>query len=426
MARATLHHLAILDHDHVMGHGAHHRQVMADKQVGQAVFVLQFAQQRHHLFLHRTVQGRGGFVEQHQRGLEHQGAGNGDALALATGKLMGVTMPAGGVQPHVLEHLDHLRFAVGQAARCVHFQALADDLLHRHARAEAAIGVLEHHLHLLAPWAHLLMVERVQGLTLEANAAAGVEQAQDRLAQGGLAGTGLADNPQGFAALHAEADAVHRAQVGLGPEQPATEGELHAQVIHFQYRLTGLAAQHIARGLGVQQQAAVGMLRCGEQGLAVSLLDDFPGTHHADPLGDTAHQVEVMADQQQRHAQALLQGLEQQQDLALHRHVQRRGGLVGNQQFGLAGQGHGDHHPLALAAGQLMGVGLEPFLGFLDAHQFQQFEDARLRRLAAQALVQQQGFADLLFDAVQRVQGGHRLLEDHGNAVAAQFLQGAW
>jgi hypothetical protein len=61
-------------------------------------------------------------------------------------------------------------------------------------------------------------------------------------------------------------------------------------------------------------------------------------------VGDAAHQVQVMADQQQRHAQARLQFLEQVEDLQLHGHVQRRGRLVGNQQFRLVGQGHGDHH----------------------------------------------------------------------------------
>jgi hypothetical protein len=48
----------------------------------------------------------------------------------------------------------------------------------------------------------------------------------------------------------------------------------------------------------------------------------FRRLHHAHPLGDAAHQVEVVTDQQQRHAQALLQGFEQQQDLALHGHIQ--------------------------------------------------------------------------------------------------------
>ncbi|MNZ76415.1 hypothetical protein D3C78_949180 [compost metagenome] len=70
-----------------------------------------------------------------------------------------------------------------------------------------------------------------------------------------------------------------------------------------------------------------------------------------------------------------------------------------------------------------MRIGLEAFLGFLDAHQVQQFKDPRLRRFACQAFVHQQGFADLFFDAVQRVQGRHGLLEDHRNAIAAQLSQ---
>ncbi|MNC05405.1 hypothetical protein D3C75_528770 [compost metagenome] len=70
-----------------------------------------------------------------------------------------------------------------------------------------------------------------------------------------------------------------------------------------------------------------------------------------------------------------------------------------------------------------MGIGLEALFGFLDAYQMQQFEDPRLRRLARQAFVHQQGFTDLFFDAVQRVEGGHRLLEDHRDAITAQFAQ---
>ncbi|MNS05386.1 hypothetical protein D3C72_367850 [compost metagenome] len=130
-----------------------------------------------------------------------------------------------------------------------------------------------------------------------------------------------------------------------------------------------------------------------------------------------------MADQQQRHAEPPLQGFEQQQNLALYGDVECGGGFVGDQQFRLAGQGHRDHHPLTLATGQLMRVGLEAFLGFLDAHQVQQLKNPCLRRFAGHASVHQQGFADLLFDAVERIEGGHRLLENHRDAVTAQFTQ---
>ena len=166
------------------------------------------------------------------------------------------------------------------------------------------------------------------------------------------------------------------------------------------------------------------MLRRAEQGRAVRLLDNLPALHHAHAVGNAPHQVQVMADQQQRHAQACLQFLEQVENFQLHGHIQRRGRFVGNQQFRLVGQGHGDHHPLALPAGQLVGQGLEAFARLRDADHFQQLQGARSGLLAGQALVQQKDFIDLLFDAVQRVQRRHRLLEDHRNAVAANALQG--
>ena len=50
----------------------------------------------------------------------------------------------------------------------------------------------------------------------------------------------------------------------------------------------------------------------------------------------------------------------QLEDLGLDRHVEGRGGLVGDDERGPAGDGHGDHHPLAQAAGKLVREGLGP------------------------------------------------------------------
>jgi hypothetical protein len=49
-----------------------------------------------------------------------------------------------------------------------------------------------------------------------------------------------------------------------------------------------------------------------------------------------------------------LQLSHQLQHLRLHGDVERRRRLVGDQHLGAAGQRHGDHHPLAHAAGQLV------------------------------------------------------------------------
>ena len=48
------------------------------------------------------------------------------------------------------------------------------------------------------------------------------------------------------------------------------------------------------------------------------------------------------------------------------------------------------------------------------------------RHLTAQPLVQGEHLGDLLLHRVQRVERGHRFLEDHGDAVAANRAQAPW
>ena len=62
-----------------------------------------------------------------------------------------------------------------------------------------------------------------------------------------------------------------------------------------------------------------------------------------------------MGDHQNGHAVLALQVVEQVQYLPTQAHVQRRGRLIGNQQFGFTAQSHGDHGPLALPPAELMG-----------------------------------------------------------------------
>ena len=74
--------------------------------------------------------------------------------------------------------------------------------------------------------------------------------------------------------------------------------------------------------------------------------DDFSGIHHRDTVSDQGHHTEVMGDEHDGQSVLALQVLDQRQDLGLDGDVERCGGLVGQQQPGLAGQGDRDHHPL--------------------------------------------------------------------------------
>ena len=89
-----------------------------------------------------------------------------------------------------------------------------------------------------------------------------------------------------------------------------------------------------------------------------------------------------MRDQDHRHAALGDQVGDQVEDLSLDGDVERRGRLVGDQQVGLAGQRHGDGDALALAAGELVRIGIDALrrIGKADAIEQGDRFVARLRR----------------------------------------------
>ena len=70
-----------------------------------------------------------------------------------------------------------------------------------------------------------------------------------------------------------------------------------------------------------------------------------------------------------------------------------------------------------------MGIGAETLLGLAHADLEQKLEHALAGARFVHVAMQLQYLAHLLLDGVQRVERGHRLLEDHGDAVAADRLQ---
>ena len=157
----------------------------------------------------------------------------------------------------------------------------------------------------------------------------------------------------------------------------------------------------------------VGMLRRGEDVVRRAALDDLAVIHHAYPVGHLAHDAEIVGDEQHRHVEFGLELEQQVEDLRLDGDVERGGRLIGDEQVGLVGERHGDHHPLPLAARELVRIGVEPALGVVDADLVEQIEHARPRCAVRQTAMDLEHLADLLLDGVKRVERGHRLLEDH-------------
>ena len=117
-----------------------------------------------------------------------------------------------------------------------------------------------------------------------------------------------------------------------------------------------------------EQADGVGVLRIGKQALRIAALDHLPGVHHHDLVGQLGDHAEVVGDEDDRGAELRAQGAHQLEDLRLDGDVERGGRLVGDQQLRIAGERHGDHHPLAHPAAQLMRIVARPLLGRRDAH----------------------------------------------------------
>ena len=66
-----------------MRHGADDLHIVRDEQVAQALLSLQALQQGQHLLLDGDIEGAGGLVQHQHLGLHDEGAGHGQALALA-------------------------------------------------------------------------------------------------------------------------------------------------------------------------------------------------------------------------------------------------------------------------------------------------------------------------------------------------------
>ena len=164
------------------------------------------------------------------------------------------------------------------------------------------------------------------------------------------------------------------------------------------------------------------MQRMVEDLIDRAILNHTPCVHHRHDIRVLRHHAQIVRDEHDRHAVLVLKSAQQFENLGLYGHVQGRGRLVSQQQARFAGQGHGDHHPLAHPAGKLMGILIQPAARLGDAHAAQGLLGNLDRFAARHLLMQQDRFEDLLADGVDGIERGHRLLKDHGDLIAANLL----
>ena len=178
-----------------------------------------------------------------------------------------------------------------------------------------------------------------------------------------------------------------------------------------------------AGGRRRDQPSGVSVSRRRQYFAARAALDAQALVHDVNAVGDAPDEAEIVRDEDDRQAKSLLQLPEQCQDAGLHRDIERGRRLVRDQQIGIERQCHRDHHPLALAARQLVRIGVELGGRVIDGDQLEQLERPVAGGGPRHSGMAPQRRRHLLADAVERVERRHRLLEDHGHSGAAKTIE---
>ena len=188
--------------------------------------------------------------------------------------------------------------------------------------------------------------------------------------------------------------------------------------------LQGVGAIGFEIGNGLEQAAGVGM-RWGLKNVSLAAeFDQVAGVHDGDTVGDLRNDREIVRDKQHGEAETGAEIGEQIEDLRLDGDVQSGGRFVGDEQARAVDDGHGDHDALAHAAGKLMRIIAVAARGVGDGDVVHGVDRAAPGFLFRDWIVREHGFGNLVADAHDRVEGGHRLLKNHGDLRAPEEAHG--
>jgi hypothetical protein len=130
--------------------------------------------------------------------------------------------------------------------------------------------------------------------------------------------------------------------------------------------LTAITRIGLRIGDGGQERLGIGVERATEELVVGGDLDELTEVHHADTIGDVAHNGEVVADEEVRKVEVALQLAEEIEDLALDGDVEGANGLVKDNEFGVDSERARNGDALSLTAAQLVRVAAPERLGETD------------------------------------------------------------
>ena len=160
-----------------------------------------------------------------------------------------------------------------------------------------------------------------------------------------------------------------------------------------------------------QQGLRVRVKRCLEQRLGRGELDDVSEIHHRDSVGDVLHHREVVGHEQVGDSELVLKIGEEVDRLRLDRHIERRDGLVADDQVGAEGERPGDVDSLALTAGEFVGVA--GAVSSTEADPVEKLQHPVVDLLRCHLRVDPHRLADDAADGMAGIQRRIGVLEDH-------------
>ena len=146
------------------------------------------------------------------------------------------------------------------------------------------------------------------------------------------------------------------------------------------------------------------MLRRADDIGGVAVLLNLTVAKHQQPVRALGGQGQIVGDKQNGSTRFPAQDIQQVENAFLHRHVQRAGGLIGNDDVRAQGNGDGNQHALFHPAGELMRILRHALFGVAQADLFQQGEHLLVALGVSHLLVQLNNFPDLRADRLHRIE----------------------
>ena len=153
----------------------------------------------------------------------------------------------------------------------------------------------------------------------------------------------------------------------------------------------------------------------------IGIFNYLSGVHHYDSLGHLRNYSQIMSDHYESHSVLILKRLHELKYLRLNSHVKSSRGLIREKQFGITGERHRYHRPLAHPSREFVGIFIDPLFRFGNSNLLKHIYCHLTCLLFVNILMKQNSLHDLESYRKYWIESSHRFLKDHGHVVSSNL-----